>query len=205
MLLKAELRDRLVVIRKAFDKLIKEKEMVANKDVCNCSYRNADASGMIVRLRRKFYNTSRKKLRRMLTLRSWTLTAMRRYEFLLSGQASFIPSPRKILQNVVMQGRKLDKAVYVFSVDHDAGKVVHVNYVPERMRSNGLDGRVWAAKVTEILGGKVRRCSLFLRFSNCVFQAGGKEDSAQGVGTNVAKVEDAMVVVKEYFSEVVVI
>jgi alanyl-tRNA synthetase len=32
--LKAELKERLAVVRKAFDKQIKEKEAVANKEVC---------------------------------------------------------------------------------------------------------------------------------------------------------------------------
>lgn len=34
MIKKAELRDRLAITRKAFDKQIKEKETVANKEVC---------------------------------------------------------------------------------------------------------------------------------------------------------------------------
>jgi alanyl-tRNA synthetase len=32
--LKAELKERLAVVRKAFDKQIKEKEAAANKEVC---------------------------------------------------------------------------------------------------------------------------------------------------------------------------
>jgi alanyl-tRNA synthetase len=110
---------------------------------------------------------------------------------------------RQILQNVVLQGKKLDKAVYVFSVDHDAGKVVHGNYVPGSMRSKGLDGRIWATKVTEVLGGKVTT-GFFSPPSTMLpadhaWQTGGKEDSAQGVGTNVGKVDDAMVIAREYF------
>ncbi|KAG1760339.1 tRNA synthetases class II (A)-domain-containing protein [Suillus occidentalis] len=90
----------------------------------------------------------------------------------------------KILQNVVMQGKKLGKTVYVFSVDAEGGKVAHANYVSESARSRGLDARTWASKVSDILGGK----------------AGGKEDGAQGVGVNVAQVEEALKIARETFS-----
>jgi hypothetical protein len=62
----------------------------------------------------------------------------------------------QILQAVVLQAKKLGKAVYVFSVDSEGGKVIHVNHVPESLRSKGFDARTWAARVTETLGGKVR-------------------------------------------------
>ena len=62
----------------------------------------------------------------------------------------------QILQAVVQQAKKLSKAVYVFSVDSEGGKVIHVNHVPESLRSNGFDARTWAARVAETLGGKVR-------------------------------------------------
>jgi len=72
----------------------------------------------------------------------------------------------KILQAVVLQAKKLGKAAYVFSVDSEGGRVIHVNHIPESLRSKGFDARTWAARVTETLGGK----------------AGGKEDGAQGCG-----------------------
>jgi alanyl-tRNA synthetase len=90
----------------------------------------------------------------------------------------------KVLQGIVAQGRKLGKALYVFSVDSESEKVVHVNFVPPSIKSKGLDARQWATKVSEILGGK----------------AGGKDDSAQGVGVEVGKVEEAVSVAKSYFS-----
>ena len=62
----------------------------------------------------------------------------------------------QILQAVVLQAKKLGKAVYVFSVDSEGGKVIHVNHVPEPLRTKGFDARTWAARVTETLGGKVR-------------------------------------------------
>lgn len=92
----------------------------------------------------------------------------------------------KILQAVVLQAKKLGRAVYVFSVDSEGGKVIHVNHVPESLKSKGLDARTWAARVTEVLGGK----------------AGGKEDGAQGVGLNTDKVEEALEVAHKYLLEV---
>jgi alanyl-tRNA synthetase len=88
----------------------------------------------------------------------------------------------KILQAVVLQAKKLGKAVYVFSIDSEGGKVIHVNHVPESLRSKGFDARTWAARVTETLGGK----------------AGGKEDGAQGVGVNIDKVKEALQVAQNY-------
>ncbi|KAJ7647453.1 tRNA synthetases class II (A)-domain-containing protein [Roridomyces roridus] len=90
----------------------------------------------------------------------------------------------KILQSVVSQGKKMGKAVYVFSADHSGSKVAHVNYVPPSIKAKGADARTWSNKVTEILGGK----------------AGGKDDSAQGVGTNADKVDEAVASCKEYLS-----
>ncbi|KAI0267165.1 tRNA synthetases class II (A)-domain-containing protein [Gloeopeniophorella convolvens] len=88
----------------------------------------------------------------------------------------------KILQAVVLQAKKLSKAIYVFSADIEGGKVAHVNHVPEALRSKGFDARKWASQVTEVLGGK----------------AGGKEDGAQGVGVNTDKVNEALEVAQKY-------
>lgn len=53
------------------------------------------------------------------------------------------------------QGRKLEKAVYVLSIDKEGAKVVHANYIPSSLKAKGGDARTWAARITEILGGKV--------------------------------------------------
>jgi alanyl-tRNA synthetase len=89
----------------------------------------------------------------------------------------------QILSNVITQGKKLGKAVYVFSTDHEGDKVAHGNHVPQASKAKGLDARTWALKVSEVLGGK----------------AGGKDDGAQGVGTNVGNIEEAMKVAKDYY------
>jgi flavoprotein len=52
----------------------------------------------------------------------------------------------QILQNVVKQGKKLGKTVYVFSVDAEGGKVAHANYVAESAQSSLNEKRKCVAK-----------------------------------------------------------
>ncbi|KAF8170168.1 tRNA synthetases class II (A)-domain-containing protein [Mycena galopus ATCC 62051] len=148
---KAELKDRLGVVRKAFDKQIKEKEAAVNKEALD-------------KILQHFKDDE----------------SSEAYIAILDVDAN-----AKILQSVVAQGKKLGKAVYVFSADVGSGKVAHVNYVPPSMKAKGADARAWATKVSDVLGGK----------------AGGKEDSAQGVGTNVDQVDKAVGLSKEYLSQ----
>ncbi|KAJ7497173.1 tRNA synthetases class II (A)-domain-containing protein [Mycena latifolia] len=147
---KSELKERLGAVRKAFDKQVKEKEAVANKEAVDriLQYFKEDENSQV-------------------------------YVAILEVDAN-----AKILQSVVSQGKKLGKAVYVFSADDIGSKVAHVNYIPPSMKAKGADARVWATKVSEVLGGK----------------AGGKDDSAQGVGTHVDKVGEAVGLCKEYLS-----
>ncbi|TFK54380.1 hypothetical protein OE88DRAFT_1655033 [Heliocybe sulcata] len=91
----------------------------------------------------------------------------------------------KILQNVVVNARKLNKAVYVFSSDPEGTRVAHANFVSGAAKSRGIDGRKWAAAVSDVLGGK----------------AGGKEDSAQGVGSDAAKLQDAVKTAQKFYEE----
>ncbi|KAF9446404.1 hypothetical protein P691DRAFT_803998 [Macrolepiota fuliginosa MF-IS2] len=147
---KAELKDRLTAIRKAFDKQVKEKEAAANKE----------ALDIVI----KYFENNEK-------------------------AESFVGSldvdgNAKILQNVVLQARKLGKAVYVFSVDSEGGKLAHVNFVPPAFKEKGADARIWATKVSEIVGGK----------------AGGKEDSAQGSGININRLGEALDAARSYLS-----
>ena len=147
---KAELKERATVLRKAFDKGVKDKEAAATKVVVDAfvNYFKDNESA-------DYYIAS------------------------VDAQGN-----AKILQGLVAQGRKLGKALYVFSVDSEGGKVVHVNFVPSSLKSKGLDARQWAAKVSEIVGGR----------------AGGKDDSAQGVGVELEKVEEAVSIAKSYLS-----
>ncbi|KAJ3931584.1 MAG: tRNA synthetases class II (A)-domain-containing protein [Lentinula lateritia] len=88
----------------------------------------------------------------------------------------------KILQNIALQGRKTDKAIYVFSIDSENGKLAHVNYIPPLIVGRGADARVWSENVTDVIGGK----------------AGGREDSAQGVGIYPSKIEEAVATARKY-------
>ena len=113
----------------------------------------------------------------------------------------------KVLQGVVLQAKKLSKSVYVFSADAANGKVAHVNAVSDAAKAKGLDGREWATVVTEILGGKVRASSFacynvhgeIVSAHMSSTQAGGRPDGAQGVGTEVAKVQEALEAARQYF------
>ncbi|PPQ99712.1 hypothetical protein CVT24_009695 [Panaeolus cyanescens] len=90
----------------------------------------------------------------------------------------------KILQALVSQAKQLSKSLYVFSVDPETSKVAHANFVSSSLKAKGGDARTWASKVTDILGGK----------------AGGKEESAQGVGINDTKLDEALTAAKDYLS-----
>lgn len=57
---------------------------------------------------------------------------------------------------MIGQGKTLNKAVYVLSVDEDAGKVAHGCFVPPQNVGSGFDAKTWASVVAEVIGGKVR-------------------------------------------------
>ena len=63
--------------------------------------------------------------------------------------------------------------------------MAHVNFVAPSLKEKGVDARKWAQVITDILGGK----------------AGGKEESAQGVGSNVARVDEAVNAAKEFLAK----
>ncbi|KAH7097232.1 tRNA synthetases class II (A)-domain-containing protein [Auriculariales sp. MPI-PUGE-AT-0066] len=92
----------------------------------------------------------------------------------------------KTLQTLLNEGKKLGKPVYVFAVDGsgDAPKIAHAAFVPPGLISPNFDARTWAAEVAEVLGGR----------------AGGKPDAAQGVGTELGKVNEAVAVASKKFA-----
>ena len=53
------------------------------------------------------------------------------------------------------EAKKINKSLYVFSLDQSNGNVVHVNYVSPTLRGKGADARSWAGSVTDLIGGKV--------------------------------------------------
>ncbi|OSX66173.1 hypothetical protein POSPLADRAFT_1064626 [Postia placenta MAD-698-R-SB12] len=149
VLRKAELRDRLAVVRKAFDKETKEAEAIATKAVVE------------------------------------NITEFFKREDTAEVYLTILDSTgnAKVLQAAVQHAKKLGKSIYVFSPDIASGKVAHVNYVSPTMKAKGLDARSWGSVVTEIVGGK----------------AGGKEDTAQGVGLEPGKVKEALEAAQKYF------
>ncbi|KAF8532539.1 tRNA synthetases class II (A)-domain-containing protein [Gautieria morchelliformis] len=92
----------------------------------------------------------------------------------------------KVLQAIATQAKTAGKAMYTFSIDFDEGRVVHVNYLPKPLTSKEFDARIWASRVTATLGGK----------------AGGKEDSAQGVGVHLDKVDEALRIAESSYLQV---
>ncbi|KAH9485322.1 Alanine--tRNA ligase [Psilocybe cubensis] len=151
VLKKAQLKDRLAVIRKAHDKQIKDRELAANK-------------AAVEQLQQYFKEN----------------TASDAYVASID-----VDGNAKILQSLVSQAKQLDKSLYVFSTDVEGGKVAHANFVSSSFKALGGDARKWASKVTDIIGGK----------------AGGKEESAQGVGINTDKADEALAAAKEYLTE----
>jgi len=93
----------------------------------------------------------------------------------------------KILQSLISHAKQLEKSIYVLSVDPETDKVAHANYVAPSMRTKGADARKWSSDLVEVLGGK----------------AGGKEDTAQGVGIYSKKVEEALTVAKSYHARII--
>jgi alanyl-tRNA synthetase len=91
----------------------------------------------------------------------------------------------KSLQSIITHLKSLGKAAYIFSVDSEAGKVAHMNYLPKEVITSDFNAKSWAGVVSEILGGK----------------AGGKDDSAQGVGTNVPVLGSAIEAAETHFQQ----
>ncbi|SGY99551.1 BQ5605_C034g11290 [Microbotryum silenes-dioicae] len=88
----------------------------------------------------------------------------------------------KILQAGSLQAKALDKAAYLFSAED--GKVLHLNFVPKAMQSKAFNAKTWLTGVAAIVGGK----------------GGGKDDSAQGVGSEPTKVQEAIEQAKKLFA-----
>ncbi|KAJ9060947.1 Alanine--tRNA ligase [Entomophthora muscae] len=73
-------------------------------------------------------------------------------------------------------------AVYLFSADESAGRVTHQCYVPPSLIKKGLKASEWAGVVADIVGGK----------------KGGKEESAQGSGSEVSRIKEAAQAASDY-------
>ncbi|TNY17543.1 tRNA synthetases class II (A)-domain-containing protein [Rhodotorula diobovata] len=91
----------------------------------------------------------------------------------------------KVLQGGLNQAKTLGKAAYLFSVSPDH-KVAHLNVVPKgEVVAGGFSAKTWFADVTRLVGGK----------------GGGKDDGAQGFGTEVDKVDEAVELAKKVYAD----
>ena len=110
------------------------------------------------------------------------------------GIASRSIAHPQILSAASAIGKTLSKAVYVFSPDEETGKVAHLNYVPkEVLSSKKLDAKIWLGEVSKVIGGKVRLP--FHKSETCkwlMYQGGGRDDSATGVGSEGDKIKEAV-------------
>lgn len=75
-----------------------------------------------------------------------------------------------------------DKAAYLFSVDETSSRVAHNCIVGMPLVDKGLKAADWAKAVSESVGGK----------------SGGKDDAAQGSGTNVNEIDNALRVAEQF-------
>jgi len=80
-----------------------------------------------------------------------------------------------------VKGRK-DKAAMLMVVDGDSGKVSHQCVVPKALVEKGFKATDWADVVVQKVGGK----------------KGGKDDFAQGSGTELSGVEEAVALASEF-------
>ena len=80
-----------------------------------------------------------------------------------------------------------NRPVFLLNVDPDApAKVAYANVLPKELLAK-VDGKTWAAPVGELLNGK----------------GGGKPDSFAGVGSEVAKVDEAAKLAEATFRKLV--
>lgn len=83
--------------------------------------------------------------------------------------------------------KEVNKPLFLFNVDPEVpAKVAYANSIPKETLKT-IDGKTWAAPVGEILGGK----------------GGGKPDSFSGVGSEIAKVDEAVRAAESTFRKVV--
>jgi alanyl-tRNA synthetase len=77
------------------------------------------------------------------------------------------------------------RAAYLFSVDKAEGKVIHINMLPKTDVSKTFSCKQWIADVSKVLGGR----------------GGGKDESSQGVGTEIGKIQEAIEVAKKSYQD----
>ncbi|CAH1759723.1 5299_t:CDS:10 [Entrophospora sp. SA101] len=95
-----------------------------------------------------------------------------------------IGSNSKAISNAIthIKTNLKDKTGYLFSIDSESGKVHHSCVVGQPLIEKGLKANDWAKAVSETVGGK----------------SGGKDETAQGTGTNIDDVDKALIVAEEF-------
>ncbi|KAJ1728917.1 Alanine--tRNA ligase [Coemansia biformis] len=94
-----------------------------------------------------------------------------------------LPAAGKTVTQVATYVKGLNtKAAYFIAVDEATGRVAHQCVVPRALVARGLRASEWAAAVAAVVGGK----------------CGGKDESAQGSGTDASKVDEAVRVAEEH-------
>ncbi|XP_022907416.1 alanine--tRNA ligase, cytoplasmic [Onthophagus taurus] len=93
-------------------------------------------------------------------------------------------SNTKALDSALKQVKALSpkSAAMFVSVDMDCSKVFSLAAVPKEAQEKGLKANEWIQQVSVLMNGK----------------GGGKADSAQASGTNVAAIEQVLIVAKQY-------
>ncbi len=87
-----------------------------------------------------------------------------------------VGSNTKALGTALNFAKVANKAALLLSVDLESGKVMHQCVVPKCWVEKGFSAMEWATVVSSKVDGK----------------KGGKDESAQGQGTNIEKVDEAV-------------
>lgn len=90
----------------------------------------------------------------------------------------------KALDAALKQVRTItpNAAAMFFSRDSEKGKIICLSSVPKGIVERGLCANAWVKEVSEVIGGK----------------GGGREESAQAIGTNVGSLDKALQVAHEF-------
>jgi len=93
----------------------------------------------------------------------------------------------KVITEVMnhFKSKAKDKTVYLFGGGVAEGAVYHGVYVGTDASSKGVSAEKWAGSVSEVVGGK----------------SGGKDPTRTGQGTNIGRIDEAVVVATKWFEE----
>lgn len=154
VLRKPVLRNELKKLKDALIAEVKARETAAAKAVCEAREIYGVVDGFD-RLLRASPNTSKRiRMPKRTSLRSRLAEASKWVQLELAMTVCSLGSLQS-LQQVLGQGKTLNKAVYILSVDEDTGKVTHGCFVPSQNVHSEFDAKTWANAVAEVVGGKV--------------------------------------------------